>query len=94
MDVTDQLVYMDLKDPYDTWASVPEFPVRDVWVARTVLRSRCKGVSVRVMNLASYPVTLREATVLSELEEMKVIERDPVEMVGSEATWDREAGTE
>ena len=38
---------------------------------------------MRVMNLASYPVTLREGIELSELKPVEVIERDPVMMVGS-----------
>ena len=41
---------------------------------------------MRVMNLASYPQTLREGTVLSELEPVEVIERDPVVTVGPETS--------
>ena len=40
---------------------------------------------MRVVTLASYPVILREGTVLSESEPVKMIEKDPVEILGSEA---------
>ena len=40
------------------------------------------------MNLARYPVTLRESTVLNHLEQVKVIKGDPVVRVGSQANGD------
>ena len=58
-DVAGRVVYKNLKNPWVTSASVPGAPVEEVQVARTILPSSCKGVPVRVMNLARYPVTLR-----------------------------------
>ena len=77
VDVAGRVVYKDLKDTWATWASVPGSPVEEIRVARTILPSYCKGVPVRVMNLASYPVTLRQGTVLGELEAVEVVDRSP-----------------
>ena len=77
VDVAERVVYKDLKDTWATWASVPGSPVEEIRVARTILPSCCKGVPVRVMNLASYPVTLRHGTVLEELEALEIVDRRP-----------------
>ena len=75
VDVSGRVVYKDLKDTWDTWASVPGYPVEELQIARTILPSCCKGIPVRVMNLASYPVTLRKGTVLGELEPLEEVDR-------------------
>ena len=77
MDVSGRVVYKDLKDTRDTCASVPGSPVEEVRIARTILPSCCKGVPIRVMNLASYPVTLRQDTVLGDVEPVEVVDRRP-----------------
>ena len=75
--VSGRVVYKDLKDTWDTWKEVLGSPMEEVPVALTILPSCCKEVPVRVMNLASYPVTLRQGTVLGELELVEVVDRRP-----------------
>ena len=73
VDVAGRVVYKDLKDTRATWASVPGSPVEEIRVSSTILPSCCKGVPVRV----SYPVTLRQGTVLGEFEAVEVVDRRP-----------------
>ena len=47
---------------------MPRSPMGEVCVARALVPNRCNAVQVRVMNLASYPVTLTARAVLAELE--------------------------
>ena len=82
-DVPGWVMYKDLKDPVVTWVSVPGAPVEEVRVARTILPFSCEGVPVRVINLASYPVTLRRGMVLGDLEPVEV-ERGPRTVSGPE----------
>ena len=77
VNVSGRVVYKDLKDTWDTWASVPGSPVKEVRIARRILPFCCNGVQVRVMNLASYPVTLRQGTVLGDVEPVEVVDRRP-----------------
>ena len=77
VDVHGWVVYKDLKDTWDTWASVPGSPMEEIRIARTILPSCSKGVPVRVMNLANYPVTLRQGTVLGDVEPVEVLNRRP-----------------
>ena len=89
IDVTGRVVYKDLKNPWVTWASVPGAPIEEVRVARTILPPRCKGVPVPVMNLARYPVTLRQGMVLGELEPVVVVKEGPSEETGPEIDAER-----
>ena len=59
-------------------------PVEEVRVARTILPASSEGVSVRVMNLASYPVTLRRGTVLGNLKPVEMVEKGPGTVSGPE----------
>ena len=77
VNVSGRVIYKDLKETYDTWASVPWSPVEEVRIARTIIPHCCKGVQVRVMNLASYPVTLRQGIVLRDVEPVEVVDRRP-----------------
>ena len=83
-DVAGRVVYKDLKNPWVTWTSVQGAPVEEVRVARTILSPSCKGVAVRVMNLARYQVTLRQGMVLGELEPVEVVKNWPGEAMGPE----------
>ena len=77
VDMPGRVVYKDLKDTWDTWASVPTSAVEEIRIARTTLPSCCKGLPVRVMNLACYLVTLGQCTVLGDEEPVEVVDRRP-----------------
>ena len=68
VNVTGYTVYRDLSNAWGTWASKAGSPRSKGRVARSLVPNRCKDVPVRVMNLASYPVTLTAGAVLAELE--------------------------
>ena len=78
------MVYKDSKNLWVTWASVPGAPFEEVRVAHTILTPSCKGIPVRVMNLARYPITLRHGMVLRELEPIEVVKNRPGEAKGPE----------
>ena len=65
--------YRDLSDPWDTWASTPGSPVDELRVAHAAVPNRCRDISIRVMNVAGYPVTLHAGVVLADLEAVKIV---------------------
>ena len=53
--------------------SKPGSTIMEIRVACAMVPNRCENVPVRVLNLASYPVTLAEGAVLTELEPVNAI---------------------
>ena len=72
-------VHRDFTSTWETWASRPGSPAGEVRVARALVPNRGTDVSLRVMILASYPVTLTSGTALTELELVKAVDDIGVE---------------
>ena len=82
--VTGYTVYRDLSGAWESWISKSGSPMDEERVARALVPNRCRDVPVRVMNLASYSITLTAGTVLGELEPVQPI--DDVEPEMSESS--------
>ena len=80
--VTGCTVYRNLFGAWESWTRKPGSSMGEVRVARALLPNRYRDVPVRIMNLASYPVTLNAEIVLAELEPVQLI--DDVEPETSE----------
>ena len=58
VNVLGRVVYRDLTNAWNAWASKPGAPTEEVRVARALVPNRCRNVPVRVMNVAGYEVSL------------------------------------
>ena len=85
VNVAECTVFKDLSSNWETWASKPGSPTGELRVARALVQVRCGDVSMRVMNLTNYSVTLAEVTVLADLEPVQTVENPEA---GSESLRD------
>ena len=65
--------YRDLADTWDSWVSKTGFPSDEIRVARAVVPNHCKNVSMRVMNVAGYPVTFPAGALFAKLEAVAMV---------------------